>query len=230
MLKPETILISLLIMGILIFSLSCENKDTDNLPLLVSSDFEGGSAQGWEPNFPENWRIVNKDGSMVYELMAPGKRGKLSGPTSYSVLADHDVTSFEFTGRLKSDVEIDVADRDVCLFIHYQDPTHFYYIHFSDKSDRLHNIIGLVNGADRVKINNEPAGESDARLVDMDWHDFKITFDASTGEIQVFFDKMQTPILTAHDSALGHGRIGVGSYDDKASFDDIKLRGKKTEK
>jgi hypothetical protein len=230
MLKPETILISLLIMGILIFSLSCEKKDTDNLLLLVSSDFEGGSAQGWEPNFPENWRIVNKDGSMVYELIAPGKRGKFSGPTSYSVLADHDVTSFEFTGRLKSDVEIDVADRDVCLFIHYQDPAHFYYIHFSDKSDRLHNIIGLVNGADRVKINNEPAGESDARLVDMDWHDFKITFDASTGEIQVFFDKMQTPILTAHDSALGHGRIGVGCYDDKASFDDIKLRGKKTEK
>ncbi len=230
MLKPETILISLLIMGILIFSLSCEKKDTDNLPLLVSSDFEGGSAQGWEPNFPENWRIVNKGGSMVYELIAPGKRGKFSGPTSYSALADHDVTSFEFTGRLKSDVEIDVGDRDVCLFIHYQDPTHFYYIHFSDKSDRLHNIIGLVNGADRVKINNEPAGESDARLVDMDWHDFKITFDASTGEIQVFFDKMQTPILTAHDSALGHGRIGVGSYDDKASFDDIKLRGKKTEK
>jgi hypothetical protein len=197
----------------------------DKLPLMFSADFENGRADGWRPNNPGHWRVVKMDGSMVYELTAPGEQGKVRAPTSWSVAEKYDVASFEFTGRLKCNVDPDNLRRDLCVFFHFQDPTHFYYVHFSASSDDAHNIIGLVNGADRVKINLEPPGKSVFRLNDKNWHTFKVTYDATTGKIAAFLDDPDNPILTAADRTLSHGLVGVGSFDDTGFFDDLKLRG-----
>jgi hypothetical protein len=142
------------------------------------------------------------------------------------VLKDFDISDFIFAGRLKCKARSDNPHRDIVVIFHYQDPTHFYYVHFSAVSDENHNIIGIVNGKDRVKINLENPGESVARLTDMEFHEFKVTCNAETGEIKAYLDDMKTPILTAKDMTLGHGLMGVGSFDDTGSFDDIKLWGK----
>ena len=134
-----------------------------------TDDFETGSAEAWMPNDPAHWRVAEDGGSKVYELRAPGTQGAIRAPTSISVLPGHDVGGFEFTGRLRCDTDPAVPERDMCVFFHYQDPTHFYYIHFAGTSDEVHNIVGLVNGADRVKINAEPAGGSVFRLTDRGW-------------------------------------------------------------
>ena len=192
--------------------------------LSAECDFENGSAEGWRPSDPAHWRVVNDGGSKVYELTAPGEQGKVRAPTSWSVWNGHDVTSFEFTGRVRCDTDPATAVRDMCVFFHFQDPTHFYYVHFAASSDGVHNIVGLVDGADRVKINAEPAGASVFRLTDREWHAFKVVCDAETGEIRAFLDDMTKPILTARDRTLGHGLVGVGSFDDTGAFDDLKLR------
>ena len=62
--------------------------------------------------------------------------------------------------------------------------------------------------------------------VNVFFHEFKVTCNAETGEIKAYLDDMKTPILTAKDMTLGHGLMGVGSFDDTGSFDDIKLWGK----
>ena len=191
---------------------------------LAECDFERGSAAGWQPNDPSHWRIVNDGGSMVYELTAPGEPGKVRAPTSWSLWTGHDVTFFEFTGRVRCRTDPATKVRDMCVFFHFQDPEHFYYVHFAGSSDEVHNIIGLVDGADRVKINAEPAGESVFRLTDREWHAFKVVCDADTGEIRAYLDDMTKPILTARDRTLGHGLVGVGSFDDTGAFDDLKLR------
>jgi hypothetical protein len=212
---------------LIIFCLSsCATKDGDELPLLASYDFEDGKAEDWAPNHPEHWQVAQKDGSMVYELVSSGTHGEIRAPTSWSLLSEHDVTSFVITGRLKCKTDASNTHRDMCVFFHYHDKIHFYYVHFSAISDDLHNIVGLVNGADRVKINSELPGESVFRLTDMEWHTFKVTYDASTGDIKAYMDDMNNPILTARDTTLGHGRVGIGSFDDTGSFDDIKLWGK----
>jgi hypothetical protein len=192
-------------------------------PFLAAWDFETGSAEDWRPNDPARWRVTADGGSMVYELTAPGTPGEVRAPTSWSVLAGHDVASFEFTGRLRCDTDPAATVRDMCVILHYQDPTHFCYVHFAGRSDDVHNIIGLVDGADRVKINTEPAGGSVFRLTDRAWHVFKVTCDAATGEIRAYLDDLKTPILTARDSTLTHGLVGVGSFDDTGAFDDIGL-------
>lgn len=192
-------------------------------PRVITFDFETGSAEGWRPNDPAHWRVVEDEGSKVYELTAVGRQGPVRAPTSISVLAGFDVSAFEFAGRMKCYTDPAVPGRDMCVFFHYQDPTHFYYVHFSAESADVHNIIALVNGTDRVKISAEPAGGSVFRLTDRSWHAFKVVSDGATGEIRAYLDDMTTPILTARDRTLTHGLVGVGSFDDTGAFDDLKL-------
>ena len=203
------------------FSLADEAK----LTLLASFNFETGNADGWRPNNPAHWQVIDRDGSLVYELTAPGEQGQVRAPTSWSLIAAYDVTSFVFTGRMKCDADPANPHRDLCVFFHFQDPTHFCYVHFSASSDEAHNVIGLVNGADRVKINSEPPGKSAPRLTDTNWHQFKVVYDAVTGRIEAFLDDLETPILSAVDRTLGNGQVGIGSFDDTGCFDDIILRG-----
>jgi hypothetical protein len=210
---------------VLIFRLTISPAGESRLPWLASFDFEGGTASGWQPNDSSHWRVIKQDSSFVYELTAAGEQGKVRAPTSWSVLADHDVTSFEFSGRMKCAADPSNTYRDLCVFFHFQNPEHFGYVHFSARSDDVHNIIGLVNGADRVKINSEPPGKSIFRLTDTSWHRFKVTCDAESGRIEAYLDDLDTPILTAVDKTLGHGLVGIGSFDDTGSFDDIQLRG-----
>lgn len=195
-------------------------------PPLASADFEGGEAPGWEPKNPENWQVGEESGTRCYQLLSPGEQGEVRAPTSWSLLKNFDVSSFILTGRLRCKADRENPHRDMIILFHYQDSTHFYYVHFSAVSDDVHNIIGIVNGKDRVKINLEPAGDSVSRLTDMQFHEFKVTCDSATGEIKAFLDDMKTPILTAVDTSLGHGLVGVGSFDDTGSFDDIKLWGR----
>jgi hypothetical protein len=217
-------IIGLLIISLLFSSDAGGNTDGE-WPLLVSADFEDSKAAGWKPNDPGHWRVVEHDGSRVYELTAPGEFGKVRAPTSWSLIAGYEVSSFVFTGRMKCAADPANDKRDMCVFFHFQDPTHFCYVHFSASSDDAHNIIGLVNGADRVKINFEPPGKSVFRLSDKAWHEFKVAYDAISGRIEAFLDDMDKPILTAVDRTLAHGIVGVGSFDDTGYFDDLKLWG-----
>jgi hypothetical protein len=210
---------------LLSFQFHCSLAGEIELPVLAGSDFEDGKAEGWQPNDPAHWQVAERDGSLVYELTAVGEQGKVRAPTSWSRLAGHDVTSFVLSGKLKCFADAANPHRDICIFFHFQGPTHFGYVHFSASSDESHNIIGLVDGADRVKINAEPAGTSTFRLNDKEWHDFKVAYDAASGRIEAFLDDLKTPILTAVDKTLGHGLVGVGSFDDTGCFDDITLRG-----
>jgi len=200
------------------------------LPFLTGDDFESGNAEKWTPNIPENWQVAKEENSTVYQLISPGPAGPVRAPTSWSLLKDFDVTSFVFTGKARCKADPANAQRDVCIIFHFQDPTHFYYVHFSATSDEAHNIIGLVDGKDRVKINREPPDQSTARMVDLKFHEFKVTYDSRSGEIRAFLDDMSTPVLTAKDKTLDHGLVGVGSFDDTASFDNIKLWGEAIKK
>lgn len=202
----------------------CADPEGSELPFLGGYDFEDG-AEGLVPKVEASWRVAEEDGSMVYQLMTPGEFGEVRAPSAWSVLPDFPVASFVFSGRLRCHTDPEVAARDMVVLFHYQDPTHFYYVHFAASSDQVHNIIGLVNGADRVKINKEPPGESIFRLTDTQWHDFRVIMDSGTGEIRAYLDDMETPILTASDTTLLHGTVGVGSFDDTGSFDDLMLWG-----
>ncbi len=200
-------------------------QTASDLPILAADDFEAGSSARWLPCDPARWRVAGGEGGRFYELTAPGPSGKVRAPTSWSVLETAGLSEFSLMGRFKCYTDPANDKRDLCVIFGFQDPEHFYYVHFSASSEGVHNIIGLVNGADRVKINREPEGRSVFRLKDKAWHAFKVTRDAN-GRIAAYLDDLAVPILTAEDASLPPGRVGVGSFDDTGAFDDIVLRGR----
>jgi hexosaminidase len=204
-----------------------KKRPVANLPFLFLDDFEGGETQAWKPNFPQNWRVDTEEESRAFHLVAPGEMGAVVAPTSWAVLKGFDVGSFALTGQVKCKADPENPHRDMVIVFHFQDPTHFYYVHFSASSDDKHNIIGLVDGKDRVKINMEPAGKTVPRLLDSEFHDFRVSYDAESGKILVYMDDMITPLMTAVDKTFTYGLVGIGSFDDTGCFDNIKLWGKK---
>lgn len=204
-----------------------EKESIGEFPLLVSDDFEDGKSDRWITYPLENWKVMQDGNEKVFALIEPGQQREFRAPGAYALLKDFDVTDFVFIGKIKSYQDSQISSRDMVVIFHYQDPTHFYYVHFSKISDQVHNIIAIVNGRDREKINHELAGDSQARLVDNEFHTFKVCYERRTSGICAYLDDMEEPILTAIDSTLSHGLVGVGSFDDTGCVDDIVLWGKK---
>jgi hypothetical protein len=196
-----------------------------DLPFLFVADFSSGRADGWRADDPSHWRVGREDGRLFYELTAPGTPGRFRAPASWSVLEGRDVGAFVFSGRLRCQADPANIRRDMDVIFYFKDPEHFAYVHFAASSDDVHNIIGLVDGADRIKINLEPAGTSPARLTGRGWHAFKVTADAA-GRVEAFLDDLAAPILTARLSGGRRGLVGVGSFDDTGAFADLRLWGK----
>ncbi len=128
---------------------------------------------------------------------------------------------FELTVSVKSTVD-DYNHRDVCLFFGYVDPAHFYYVHIGKVADPHCNQVFIVNGADRKAIS---LTSTEGTQWTDEWHRVKLTRNAATGRIELFFDNFEKPAMTAEDKTFPAGRVGVGSFDDTADWDDFQLRG-----
>jgi len=112
--------------------------------------------------------------------------------------------------------------RDLCIIFGYQDPAHYYYVHFGQKTDDRANQIFIVNGADRRKISDST---TPGTPWDDQWHRLRIVRRTSDGRVEVYFDEMTQPAMTARDSTFGVGRVGLGSFDDTGQWDNFRLWG-----
>jgi hypothetical protein len=196
------------------------------LPVLLHEDFEAGASR-WEPSDPSAWKTIAVDGGHAYSLVKQSKyKPPHRSPLNFALVRDMAVGDFTLEARVRSTVK-DYAHRDVCLFFGWQDSDHFYYVHLGKKTDDHANQIFIVNGADRKKISTKTTPGTDW---DDAWHRVKIVRNAADGAIAVYFDNMDAPVMTAADKTFATGRVGLGSFDDLADFDDVTLRGIKASK
>ncbi|HEV8366645.1 MAG TPA: hypothetical protein VGQ39_01720 [Pyrinomonadaceae bacterium] len=86
----------------------------------------------------------------------------------------------------------------------------------------MHHGIFLVADADRRRID---AGKGIPRMKDQAWHRVKMVRNGTRGNIEVFFDGSKSAVLSAMDTTIKAGRVGVGSFDDTAEFRNIEVRG-----
>lgn len=191
------------------------------LPLLLEEDFEKG-ADRWQPTDPAAWRIVKTDKGQQYNQFQLSKYKTVHrSPFNISLVKDLKVTDFVLEARVLSTGK-DGAHRDMCLFFGYQDPAHFYYVHMAKQTDDRANQIFIVNGADRVKISTKT---TKGTPWDDQWHNVKIVRRVQEGAIEIYWDDMKTPIMTATDKTFTWGQVGVGSFDDSGHWDDVKVFG-----
>src|SRR5262245_22640101 len=194
----------------------------DKFPIVFHEDFEKG-ADRWQPQDPAQWQLKKTETGQVYSQFKKESayKGPHRTPFNVSLLKDVVVSDMEFTGRVQS-THPDYGHRDAVVVFGYQDPAHMYYVHLGKKADDHANQIFIVNAADRQKISITSTPGTDW---DDNWHTVKIIRKPSDGTIEIYFDDMQKPVMTANDKTFAYGRIGVGTFDDTADWDDITLRG-----
>lgn len=194
--------------------------------LLFADDFEG-NAKPWRPTDPDAWQVsaVASDArgkpGKAYRLLRQSKyEPPHRSPFNFALVDGLKPASFAFEANVRSTVK-DYDHRDMVVVFGYQDAAHFYYVHFGKKADDHANQIFIVNGAPRVKISER---SSEGVPWDDAWRRVKVTRDAKTGAIDVYFDDLKTPIMHASDATFSEGQVGVGSFDDTGDWDDVKIR------
>lgn len=194
--------------------------------LLFEENFTRG-AERWQPSDAAAWKVIDTGKGKAFSLFRQSDyKPPHRSPLNFALVKDLTVGDFVLEARVRSTTK-DYDHRDMCLFFGYQDASHFYYVHFGKKTDEHANQIFIVNGAPRVKISTKT---TDGTPWDDEWHRVKVVRRVDDGTIEVFFDDMKKPVMTARDKTFTHGQVGVGSFDDTGDWTDIKVYGIRREK
>ena len=213
--------------GLCFFSL-CFARAADDLPVLLKEDFKRGFAR-WDTTDASAWKVreFGKPGNRVFELYGASKyKPPHRSPVNMAMLKYQTVGDFVLTAKVRT-TKKSYGHRDMCLFFGYQDPAHFYYVHLGKRADDHANQIFIVNGAPRTKISTRSTPGTDW---DDHWHHVKIKRRVAEGTIEVYFDDMEDPVMTADDKTFAWGQIGLGSFDDTGQWDNVKLSGRVVER
>jgi len=196
-------------------------RAAESLPLVIREDFEQSAAR-WQPTDAAAWKILETPEGKVYSLFQQSKfKPPHRSPVNIAILKDVIVGDFVFETKVQSTVK-DYDHRSMVMVFGYQDPAHYYYVHFGKKADDHANQIFIVNDAPRLKISTK---STPGTPWDVSWHDVKIVRNVSDGKIDIYFDDMQSPVMTATDKTFAWGQIGIGAFDDLGNYDNLTLRG-----
>ena len=196
--------------------------ESKGMPLVFSDDFEKGRDK-WETTDDASWVLNVEDGKKTFGLnkRISDYQPKVRSPHNIALIKGVQVADFVLTFRVRSTKDTG-NHRDCCAFFCHQDAQHFYYVHLGAKPDPASGQIMIVNAEPR-----RPLTENKTEVPwDDKWHTVKVVRDSTSGTIEVFFDDMKKPHLTATDKSFGKGRVGIGSFDDMNDFDDVQLFGK----
>ncbi len=185
-------------------------------------------AQNWAPVSAQKWQFPGTEAILADAGEArPGPRR----PFEYAVLSTGPgFSSVQIDGMIRIDTPVEVRDRDVIILLGYRSDTEFYYVHLStDNTIYPHNGIFVVNNADRRRIDDQwdetrSKGATPA-ITDGEWHRVRVVHCADSGEIAVYVDGSQIPLMTAKDTTFGGGRVGFGSFDNIGRLRDLTVTG-----
>ena len=223
LLNPQTIMKMRLATLLLLLTTSITLAETpatlNGWPLVFSEDFEKWRDR-WEVTDEASWTHRVVAGNGVFGINRRESAYKPPFRSALHIALIKDVTAADFVLTFKVRSTKDTGNhRDCCIIFNHQDPANFYYAHLGAKPDPASGQIMIVQNAPRRPLtqNTKPVPWTDQ------WHQVKVVRDASKGSIEVFFDDMTTPQLSANDKTFGKGRIGIGSFDDMNDFDDVRL-------
>ena len=220
--SPQTAF--LILLSLLFASLLANPLVADEIQL--DDGFE--NTKNWEPTDPSAWKLKKSESGQVYSQFKKRSNYKPPhrSPLNISWRKEPLVSDFQLDVEVLS-THPDYGHRDACLFFGYQDAAHFHYVHLGKKADAHANQIFIVNKAPRTKISITTTKGTNW---DDQWHRVKIIRTAQDGKIEVYFDDMKKPVMTAKDTTFQWGRVGLGSFDDTGHWDDIVLRGELVKK
>jgi hypothetical protein len=191
------------------------------LLLLSSVAFaaEGIEAFGhkWTVPLAADWKVEKQDGTEVLQLLVARPQQQPRRPIQFALA---DTKPFE---KVTLEAEVKRDGSSLILVYAYKDASHFNYAHLStDEATKqpVHNGIFHVYGGDRVRISQEIGPPS---LTTEDWTKVRLTWDGKTGLVTVAVNGKELPTLRAVDLSLTSGKVGIGSFFEKALFRNVKI-------
>ncbi|WP_068502646.1 pectate lyase family protein [Paenibacillus kribbensis] len=173
--------------------------------LQVSDNFEQGEAQGWTVD-SGNWSVVKGGDGFTYQQSGKSEGRSVKGDaswTNYSVQADVYIDDFNGSNRVY------VAGR-------YTDAKNFYAASLYNKKGGALEIRKKVNGSMKTLATNKKY-----KLDTNTW--YRVKLELSGSEIKMYVnDKLE---LTAKDSSLTAGAVGLVTSKASAQFDNVIVSG-----
>ena len=113
------------------------------------------------------------------------------------------------------------ATSDVCLFLGLKDSTRYYYVLLSSGSFNERQGVYLVKNSICTKL---PERISCARaLIPDTWQKIRVERNITRRTIRVFAGEMSEPVIEVQNYDLVMGRIGFGSLNGAAAFDNVSV-------
>jgi len=199
-------------------------RELAGLPLVFQDDFDEPTPERFVFSDPAAWRWRKEDGRTVLEqFQASQVENPVRSPFNRALVRGLHLTDVVIDVRLQSTIK-DYDHRDMCLFFGFQDPSHLYYVHLGKKADEHANQIFIVDGAPRKKISLKSTAGTPWTDT---WHHARVVRRVESGEITVFFDNMEEPVMRAVDKTFGSGLVGLGTFDDTGRFDELRIYGER---
>ena len=180
-----------------------------------TDDFNAGTSENWTPKTPDRWTAGLEHGRRAFYIHtgdytheAPAKLGE------YALVTGRTWSDFSFSclARSREDFPVNTA-ADFAVVFGYQNNSNYYYMLFNRWAGET-KLFKVVSD-----VRTEIAAASGFRLRD---NAYRIVEVRRSGiMISVYYDGVL--VLTARDGTFLTGQIGVGSYNDAASFDDVRI-------
>jgi hypothetical protein len=204
----------------------CMHGSTQTLPagyiLQYGQNFTSQKSIGdfWLTNQPE-WSISKLQNSSFLQLSmtsAPDSQVAIL-PSNRCILKNSIYGDFI--------LEVDVNPKaglnpsDICFFLGLKDSTRYYLVLLSTSPANDRQGIYLVKNSIRTKL---PERISTARaLVPNTWQKIRVERNITRRTIRVFAGEMSEPMLEIQNYELVMGRIGFGSLNSAAAFDNLSV-------
>lgn len=208
---------------IITFNTSAQVDSKTGFPLIYRQDFEEPQAiQGFVFSDPSPWFVTGgKDGGLALEYAGRGDyKPRVRSPLIIGLIDNLVLGDF----ILEADVlqtGNEYGHRDMCFFFGFQDSTLFYYVHLASQADPVAHTVHIVNDAPRNSIVSERT--DGIRWIDDYWHHIRLERRTEDGDIKMYFDDMETPVMVANDKTFPAGYVGFGSFDDSGKIDNIRI-------
>jgi hypothetical protein len=196
--------------------------------LLYSQSFDAADAlKDFEFSDPKQWRWTRRGGDGCMEAVKKGRyRPKLRSPFVIALLRGRAFGDFILEADLLQTGR-QYGHRDMCLFFGFSGVAKYYYAHLGARHDRTSHNVLIVNGKPRVSI--KPKATQGVDWGKDAWHRVRLVRKMDEGTIEVYFDDMTRPVLSAKDKTFLKGRVGVGSFDDCGLVDNLRIWGPKVD-
>ena len=173
-----------------------------------------GNADNYTKLTASRWETTDESGNIVFSINTSDitPNGDRMGEYVLYNLATY--SQFDISCKARSDEDLTTNTYgDYGIIFGYVDADNYYYVLFNSNS-ASNQMFSVVNGT-RTEI----ASYAGALITDNAFHTIRVRYESNT--ITAYFDG--TAVMTASGVTVPQGKLGFGSYNDAASFDDVTI-------